>query len=275
MPDVFCYNLTWAGFLCKLVPVCLLRVSPCPCYENKQSYATVTAARMQVSSPTKRQPAHLNHHTSVKYSKKYVFKTLSCPVFFSPRRFLRERRARSKSLVSRATQTIVSAWAPAAVARIRARNCADHWARPPCSRCVARRRRRRGSCAPWKRAKGRAWSPATSASPRSSCACSQASPSSSPACYSTSSWSEGILTIYRIERESKNHRVYERTEWNQKNTWDILLRLFVIFLFCFFSQSTDSGFPHLVPVVVFGLHFVWSHFSLCLCCLCIIVCLIC
>lgn len=111
------------------------------------------------------------------------------------RRFLRERRACSKSLVSRATQTIVSAWAPAAVARIRARSCADHWAPPPCSRCVARRRRLLQSCAPWTRAKARGWSPATSASPRSSCACSRASPSSSPACYSTSSWSEGILTI--------------------------------------------------------------------------------
>ena len=115
---------------------------------------------------------------------------------FTPfHRFLRERRACSRSLVSRATQTIVSVWAPAAVARIRARNCADPWAPPPCSRCVARRRRLRESCAPWKRAKAWAWSPATSASRRSSCACSLASPSSSPACYSTSSWSEGILTI--------------------------------------------------------------------------------
>lgn len=142
-------------------------------------------------------------------------------LWFSPHRFLRERRARSKSLVSRATQTIVSVWAPAAAARIRARSCADRWAPPPCSRCGARRQRRRGSSAPWKRAKGRAWSPATSASRRSSCACSRASPSSSPACYSTSSWSEGIFN-YRIERESKkNHRVYERTEWNQKQTLEI------------------------------------------------------
>lgn len=134
------------------------------------------------------------------------------------RRFLRERRACSRSPVCRATQTIASVWAPAGAARIRVRNFAGRWAPPPCSRCVARRRHHRGSCAPWKRAKGPAWSPATSASPRSSCACSRASPSWSPACCSTSSWSEGILN-YRIERE--NHRVYERTEWNQKQTLEI------------------------------------------------------
>ncbi len=59
----------------------------------------------------------------------YVFTTwlnFVLSIFLPPHRFLRERRACSKSLVSRATQTIVSAWAPAAVARIRARNCADH-----------------------------------------------------------------------------------------------------------------------------------------------------
>lgn len=116
-------------------------------------------------------------------------------IFLSPYRFLRERRACSKSLVSRATQIIVSVWAPAAVARIHARNCADHWAPPPCSRCVARRRHRQERCAPWKPAKGQAWSPAMSDLQRWLFACSRASPSSSPACYSTSSWSEGILTI--------------------------------------------------------------------------------
>lgn len=51
---------------------------------------------------------------------------LNSPSFSPPRRFLRERRARSKFLVSRATQTIVSAWEPAAVARIRARSSAGH-----------------------------------------------------------------------------------------------------------------------------------------------------
>lgn len=129
------------------------------------------------------------NRTHSRYSEMFFF------FLSAPHRFLRERRACSKSLVSRATQTIVSAWAPAAVARIRARNCADHWAPPPCSRCVARRRHRQESCAPWKRAKARAWSRATSALRRWSCACSRAFPSSSPACYSTSSWSEGILII--------------------------------------------------------------------------------
>ncbi len=136
-------------------------------------------------------------------------------------RFLRERRACSKSLVSRATQTIVSVWAPAAVARTHARNCADHWAPPLCSRCVARRRRRQESCVAWKRAKGRAWSPATSASPRSSCACSRASPSSSPACYSTSSWSEGIFFDYRIERESKKSQSLWKNRMKSKQTLEI------------------------------------------------------
>lgn len=143
-------------------------------------------------------------------------------------RFLRERRAFSKYLVSRATQTIVSVWAPAAVARTHARNCADHWAPPPCSRCVARRRHHQGSCAPWKRAKGRAWSRATSALLHLSCACLQASPSSLPACYSTSSWSEGIFN-YRIERESKI-RVYERTEWNQIKHLRSSKAMYVFFL---------------------------------------------
>lgn len=126
-------------------------------------------------------------------------------LLFSPRSFSRERRACSTFPVSRATQTIVSAWAPAAVARIRARNSAARWAPPPRSRCGARRRRLRGSCAaPPTRpeAAPAAWSPATSASRRSSCACSPASPSSSPACCSTSSWSEGIYND-RIEGETK------------------------------------------------------------------------
>lgn len=50
----------------------------------------------------------------------------SPPVFLPLGRFLRERRAHSKSLVCRATQTIASALAPAGVARIRVRNYADH-----------------------------------------------------------------------------------------------------------------------------------------------------
>lgn len=127
----------------------------------------------------------------------------------SRRRFSRERRVFSRSLVSKETQTIVSAWEPVGVARIRARSCADRWAPPPRSRCAARSRPRRESSAPWKRAKGRASSPATSASRRWSCACSRASPSSSPACYNTSSWSEGNLTIGSKEKvKSQKKRTF-------------------------------------------------------------------
>ena len=142
-------------------------------------------------------------------------------------RFLRGRRVYSRSLVSKETQTTVSAWGPAGVAKIRARSCADHWAPPLRSRCVARSRPHRESSAPWKQAKGRASSRATSASRRWSCACSRASPSSSPACYNTSSWSEGILTIglkEKVKSQKKKNKtkkklfVYERTEWNQKQT---------------------------------------------------------
>lgn len=108
-------------------------------------------------------------------------------LFLSPScRFLRERRAHSKSLVSRATQTIVSVWAPAAVAGIHARNCVDHWAPPPCSRCVVRKRHYQESCVPWKPAKGRAWSPAMSDLRRSLYLRSRSSPSASPTFYSTS-----------------------------------------------------------------------------------------
>lgn len=107
-------------------------------------------------------------------------------------RFLREKKVRTKSWTSRVTSTIVSVWAPAASAGTRAKSCADPWAPPPCSRSVGRTQRHRGSSAPWKRSRGRGWSPATNALRRWSCACSRASPSSSPACCSTSSWSEGI-----------------------------------------------------------------------------------
>lgn len=120
---------------------------------------------------------------------------------FCPQRFLRERRVPSKCLTCRAIQTIASALARADAARTRVRNCAGRSAPRPCSRCGARRWRRRGTCAPWRRAKEVAWSRATSASPRSSCACLRAFPSWWPACCSTSSWSEGIFLNYRIERE--------------------------------------------------------------------------
>ena len=212
------------------------------------------------------------------YRQMYWLKELpGAKLWFSPHRFLRERRARSKSLVSRATQTIVSAWAPAAAARIRARSCADRWAPPPCSRCGARRRRRRGSSVPWKRAKGRAWSPATSASPHSSCVCSRASPSSSPACYNTSSWSEGIFN-YRIERESKKitESMKEPNEIKNKHLRYTSKTMYVLFLFFFLivkvsilafsSPCSCCLLPSLSSV---------SFLSLSLCCLCITVCVIC
>lgn len=185
-----------------------------------------------------------------------LFSPLSCL-----QRFSRERRVCFKSPVSRATQTTVSVWVPAAVARIRARSCVDHWALPLCSRCVARRQHHQESSVPWKQAKERAWSRATSALRRWLCVCLQASPSSWPACYSTSSWSEGIFN-YRIERESKIaekkplKNIYERTEWNQNKH----LRCTFNAIYDFFWLFFDSGFSHLVPVV-FCLHSLWT-FSL-------------
>lgn len=190
------------------------------------------------------------------------FLSKSAVKLFSPvsclQRFSRERRVCFKSPVSRATQTTVSVWVPAAVARIRARSCVDHWALPLCSRCVARRQHHQESSVPWKQAKERAWSRATSALRRWLCVCLQASPSSWPACYSTSSWSEGIFN-YRIERESKIaekktlKNIYERTEWNQNKH----LRCTFNAIYDFFGYFLIQAFPTL-----FLLSFAFTHLGL-------------
>lgn len=187
------------------------------------------------------------------------FLSKSAVKLFSPlssrQRFSRERRVCFKSPVSRATQTTVSVWVPAAVARIRARSCVDHWALPLCSRCVARRQHHQESRVPWKQAMERAWSRATRALRRWLCVCLRASPSSWPSCYSTSSWSEGIFN-YRIERESKIaekktlKNIYERTEWNQNKhlrcTSNAIYGFFlVIFWFRLFPPCSCCLLPSL------------------------------
>lgn len=199
-----------------------------------------------------------------------LFSPLSCL-----QRFSRERRVCFKSPVSRATQTTVSVWVPAAVARIRARSCVDHWALPLCSRCVARRQHHQESSVPWKQAKERAWSRATSALRRWLCVCLQASPSSWPACYSTSSWSEGIFN-YRIERESKiaEKKTLKKHLWKNrmksKQTLEMYIQRYlwfflVIFWFRLFPPCSCCLLPSLTL----------DFFPLRLCCLHTIVRLIC
>lgn len=89
----------------------------------------------------------------------FVFITVAFVDYFNPfflHRFLRERMVLSRSPASRATQTIGSAWVPAAAARTHARNSADRSALHLCSRCVGRSLLPRAICAPWTVAKGRA-----------------------------------------------------------------------------------------------------------------------